>query len=61
MHQNQKVESITLASLSEAEKKVIWLMRELQPFQIIEIKLVANSPHRISVYRKENLREDFPC
>lgn len=46
--------------LSAAEKKAVVLMRELKPFQIIEIKLKDNKSDQVSVYRKETLREDFP-
>lgn len=46
--------------LSRAEIKAVLLMRELLPYQKIEIKLLDNKPGIISIVRNETLREDFP-
>jgi hypothetical protein len=60
MDLKKTVESKTTIELSAAERKAVMLMRELKPYQKIEIKLVDNKPGKISVVRNETLREDFP-
>ena len=46
--------------LTAAELKVVFLMRSIQPYQKIEIKLKDNRPGQISVVSTTTLREDFP-
>lgn len=49
-----------LGELSAAERSVVRTMRELKPFQKIEIKLRDNRLGEITVISTVTLREDFP-
>jgi len=49
-----------LGPLSAAERKAIMLMRSLEPYQKIEIKLVDNKQGKVSVTLNATVREDFP-
>lgn len=54
------IDNLDFNSLSPAEQKAVIWMRELKPFQKIEIKFAENRPGKIAVTRNETLREDFP-
>lgn len=55
-----KITTDDLANLTAAERKAVLYMRELKPYQRIEIRLVNDKYGRIAVTRDEKLREDFP-
>lgn len=46
--------------LSPAERKVVFLMRNLQPYDKIEIKLKDHELGNISVVSTSTTKEDFP-
>lgn len=51
--------NIDWESLSPAEIKAVILMRDLKPYQQIQIKLHEKNHNVVCVTRNETLREDF--
>lgn len=48
-----------MSNLSNHEQKVILLMRQLKPYEQIEIKYQDNDPSRLSVTVKSTVKEVF--
>lgn len=53
-------EETIMTSLSEAEQKVILLMRNLGPYERIEIKLNDNRKGELAIVSSSTVKEVFP-
>lgn len=45
--------------VSQPELKIIYLIRNLKPFEKIEIKLNTNNPNEVSVITSSTTKENF--
>lgn len=54
------VPKIMSNQLTEAEKKVVALMRALAPFEVIEIRRNAQQTNELEIVLKSTIKEVFP-
>lgn len=58
--ENELQEKTTYNDLSEAERKMVFLMRNLRPFERIEIRLNDKDWEEISIVSTSTTKESFP-